>query len=213
MTDVNLISPYVLSDLPYSYDALEPWCSSETLHLHHDKHHRAYVEKANEASEALSMVDPNDQHKVDALQSALTFNLSGHVMHSIFWDNLSPSKGRPTDSLKNQIESDFGDYQRFADMLATVCMGIQGSGWATLIFDPYSRSLRIGMVHDHQSEHLPYTSVLAVIDVWEHAYYLTYKNDRAKWAQTVIKHLNWETIALRFEDATNRSLVKGMSNA
>lgn len=213
MTDVNLTSPYVLSDLPYSYDALEPWCSSETLHLHHDKHHRAYVEKANEASEALGMVDPDDQHKVDALQSALTFNLSGHVMHSIFWDILSPSKGRPTDSLKNQIESDFGDYQRFADMLATVSIGIQGSGWATLIFDPYARSLRIGMVHDHQSEHLPCASVLAVIDVWEHAYYLTYKNDRAKWSQTVIEHLNWETIALRFEDATNRSPEKGMSSA
>lgn len=189
---------YTLPKLPYGYDALEPWCPSETLHLHHAKHHAAYVAGANESSKAIETIDPADAYQLAGAQAALTFNLGGHVLHSLFWPNLSPDKMTPTGGLAKQITTDFGSKTRFHDLLTATSMGVQGAGWGVLIYDTVSRTLRTAALHDHQHDLVAATELLAVIDVWEHAYYLTNHNDRAAWVKSVIDHLDWEVIAERY---------------
>ena len=182
-------TPYSLPKLPYAYDALEPWCSAETLELHHDKHHGTYVKEANAALEELATVDPHDAARLAGLQSGLTFNLAGHVMHSLFWQSLDPAGDAPGTAMTDRLTTDFG----------SIDLGVHGSGWGVLTADPITGSLRIGAVHDHQSELVAGSTTLAVIDVWEHAYYLTHRNERAKWVAATVKHLNWAIIAERYD--------------
>ncbi len=197
-----MTEPYSLSDLPYEYDAFEPWCSAETMHLHHDKHHRAYVDAANKASAELREMDPSDLRSAAALQSALTFNLGGHLLHTLFWRSLDPIGGHDaSDLLRRQVEADFGDRDRLEKILTTACMNVQGTGWGALYYDPSARRLRVGSILDHQHDHVPNTSILAVIDVWEHAYYLDHRNDRGAWVKAAIGHLDWSSIGQRLADA------------
>lgn len=195
---------YFLPELPYSYDALEPWCPAETLHLHHAKHHAAYVRGANEAAVALDAIDPADSYRLAGVQAALTFNLGGHVLHSLFWQNLSPHSTPPSGALAAQITTDFGSPARLHDLLTAASMGVQGSGWGALMYDSTSGTLRAAVLRVHQHELVAGTTVLAVVDVWEHAYYLTYRNDRAAWVQSVIDHLDWQTVARRFAVARQK---------
>ena len=199
-----MIDRYSLPDLPYSYDALDPWCPAETLHLHHGKHHAAYVHGANKAAAALGVIDPADTYQLAGTQAALTFNLGGHVLHSLFWLNLSPDITSPSGALAAQISTDFGSPARLHDLLTAASMGVQGSGWGALVYDSVGGTLRAAALRDHQHELVAGTTVLAVIDVWEHAYYLTNRNDRATWVQSVIEHLNWENIAGRFAVASEK---------
>jgi Fe-Mn family superoxide dismutase len=189
---------YSLPPLPFAHDALEPWCSAETLALHHDKHHGTYVTEANTAAEALTTVDPHDTPRLAGLQSALTFNLAGHVMHSLFWDSLDPASDGPGEEMHDQLVADFGSVERFNDLITAACVGVHGSGWGVLRADPVTGALGVSAVHDHQSEHVAGSTTLAVIDVWEHAYYLTHRNERAKWVAAAVQHLNWANIAQRY---------------
>ena len=193
---------YSLPDLPYGYDALEPWCPAETLHLHHTKHHAAYVHGANEAVATLDEIDLANTHEFAGAQAALAFNLGGHVLHSLFWLNISPHVAPPSGALSTRINSDFGSTERLCDLLTAVSMGVHGSGLGSLVYDSISGTLRVSAIHDHQHELVAGTAVLAVVDVWEHAYYLTNRNDRAAWVKSVIDHLNWANIADRFDSAT-----------
>lgn len=196
---------YTLPELPYALDALGPWCPAETLQLHHGKHHATYVKEANAAAAALAEIDPADEAKLGALQTTLTFNLSGHLLHSLFWTSLTPASGRPKGELADQIRADFGSYERFAALLTSACVKVQGSGWGALMVDPETGSLRVGSIHDHSNSVIPGADLVAVVDVWEHAYYLTHKNDRATWVGATIDHLDWESIARRC--ATARTLA------
>jgi superoxide dismutase, Fe-Mn family len=202
MTDL-----YALPDLPYSYDALEPWCPAETLELHHKKHHAAYVLGANDAAEALGAVDPSDALLLGGIQTALTFNLGGHVLHSLFWTSMCPTKSPPTGALADQIGADFGSLDVLTTQLAAACKGVQGSGWGVISFHPVDRKLHVGQMHDHQQQLIPDTTLLAVIDVWEHAYYLKYRNERASWVGAVIEHLDWTAIGSRFETISMASAL------
>ena len=197
MTETST-TPYSLPRLPFAYDALEPWCSAETLEIHHDKHHGTYVKEANAAAAELTTVDPHDTPRLAGLQSALTFNLAGHVMHSLFWASLDPAGDGPTTAMQAVLTKDFGSVERFNDLLTAACIGVHGSGWGVLSADPVTGGLRVGAVHDHQSEHVAAATTLAVIDVWEHAYYLTHRNERAKWVAAAVQHLNWTNIAERY---------------
>lgn len=199
---------YTLPALPYSYDALDPWCPAETLHLHHSKHHAAYVHGANESAKTIAEVDPGDSYRLAGAQATFNFNLGGHILHSLFWANLSPDTTSPAGVFATQIKSDFGSTKRLNDMLTAACMGVQGSGWGALVYDTGSRSLRATALRDHQHELVAGTDVIAVIDVWEHAYYLTNQNDRAIWVKEVIEHLDWDIVAERFDIAfANTSLI------
>jgi superoxide dismutase, Fe-Mn family len=193
---------YFLHDLPFAYDALEPWCPAETLELHHGKHHAAYVKGANEAADALEAVDPGDAYALAGIQTALTFNVAGHVLHSLFWESISPEVTKPSGELGAKIDADFGSLDHLSDLLRAECKGVQGSGWGALLFDPMSKGLQVAKLHDHQMGLTPNASLLAVIDVWEHAYYLTHRNDRVSWVKAVVDHLDWTAIAARFEVAS-----------
>ena len=201
----STMTQLVLPELPYAYDALEPWCDSETLHLHHDKHHRAYVDKANAALEELRTVDPSDAARYAGLEAAREFNLGGHVLHSLFWENLSPEPVRPAGAVAEHLDA-AGGVDRVRSLLTAACMGVQGSGWGVLAFDTASRSLQVGMVHDHHAQHVPGSDLVAVVDVWEHAYYLSHRNDRAAWVSAAIDHLDWAAIDGRL-DAVTASLA------
>lgn len=199
----TMTSPYVLPDLSYEYDALEPWCPAETLHLHHGKHHAAYVKGANDAADALQNVDPANARLLAALRRDLTFNVSGHVLHSLFWKSLAPTtSGAPAEALAATIAASFGSQDRMIDLLKAACMGVQGSGWGAVIYDSMSKTLRIAQLHDHQGEVVPNSTVLTVVDIWEHAYYLKYRNERAGWVTAVLDHLNWTHMGLRLEAAS-----------
>jgi Fe-Mn family superoxide dismutase len=190
-----------LPPLPYAYDALEPWCSAETLHLHHDKHHKAYVDGANEAAQALSEIDPAETAKLSGLRANLEFNLGGHVLHSLFWKSLTPVPMKIPSALDKRIAADFGSLERATSLLQAACMGVKGSGWGVLAFDPTYDRLHIAAMEDHHREVAPGLVNLGVIDVWEHAYYLVHKNDRAGWAKLAIEHLDWEGVDMRLKEA------------
>lgn len=199
MTDL-----YTLPDLPYSYDALAPWCPVETLKLHHGKHHATYVKEANAIAAQISEVDPKDEVKFGALQSAFSFNLSGHLMHSLFWTSITPESGRPSAELIARIKAAFGSFERCIALFTSACVKVQGSGWGALMIDSATGALRVGSILNHNSGLPPSGQLLAVVDVWEHAYYLTHKNDRATWVGAAIDHLDWDAIARRCDEIDAR---------
>ena len=163
---------YALPDLPYDYAALEPHLSGKIMQLHHDKHHRTYVEGANKALESLAEARKTDQFdRIAALERALAFNVSGHVLHSIFWRNLVPAGGgEPDGELKDAIADSFGSFASFKKQLVKAAGTIMGSGWGALAWDPLARCLVTVQVHDHQSETVQAGVLLLVLDAWEHAY-------------------------------------------
>jgi Fe-Mn family superoxide dismutase len=192
---------YLLPKLPYDYDALEPHISAQIMRLHHDKHHGAYVEGANRAIDNLREAQQkNDFARIATFERSLAFNVSGHVLHSIFWQNLSPGGGgKPKGELLRGIDGDFGGFENFKSQLVQTAMTIMGSGWAALFWDPVGRRLVTSQIHDHQSEITQSGIPLLVLDAWEHAYYLQYLNEKAKFFQAVWNLWNWEDVAARYD--------------
>jgi Fe-Mn family superoxide dismutase len=194
---------YNLPDLPYDYGALEPHISAEIMKLHHDKHHRAYVEGANKTMEELAEARArSDFSRIAALEHALAFNVSGHVLHSIFWNNLSPDGGGEADGeLRKAIERDFGSFDTFKKQLIGAASTIMGSGWGALSWDPLGRRLVTTQIHDHQSEITQGGIPLLVIDAWEHAYYLQYKTEKKKFFEALWNLWNWDDVQARYSRA------------
>lgn len=203
------MSKYILPDLPYDYSALEPHVSGIVMELHHDKHHAAYVKGANDTLEKLEAArDAHDFERLAALERALAFHVSGHVLHSIFWQNLSPDGGgEPGGGLGRQIETDFGDFATFKEQLISTASTIMGSGWAALAWDPVSQRLLTTQIHDHQSQITQGGVPILVLDAWEHAYYLQYRNEKTKFFEAVWNLWNWEEIATRFESVRTLDLM------
>src|SRR5437773_2402524 len=172
---------YTLPDLAYDYGALEPHVSGRIMELHHDKHHAAYVKKANETLEKLDEArQKEDFTRLAALEKALAFNLSGHVLHSLFWRNLKPrAGGRPTGSLLEAIQRDLGGFEKMQRQLNEVSGSIMGSGWGALVWEPIGKRLLTTQIYDHQSNLAQSEVPLLVMDAWEHAYYLQYQADKA----------------------------------
>jgi superoxide dismutase, Fe-Mn family len=203
------MSAYVLPDLDYDFGALEPHISGEIMELHHDKHHRAYVEKANEAADKMDEArGKSDFSGIASLERALAFNLSGHVLHSIFWKNLTPrGGGAPSGDLGRAIQRDFGSFDAFKAQLTAVAGGLMGSGWAALIWEPIGQRLLTCQVYDHQSNVGQGGTPLMVIDAWEHAYYLQYKSQKAEFFKAVWNLWNWDDISSRFSEARGLELA------
>ncbi|HET9658374.1 MAG TPA: superoxide dismutase [Kineosporiaceae bacterium] len=194
---------YVLPNLPYGYAALEGVITAEVLHLHHDKHHAAYVTGANTTLDKLAAARAaNNYDALVGLEKTLAFNLSGHVLHSIFWMNLGPyGGGRPLGALADAINGSFGSFDAFMAQLTTATTGVQGSGWGALVYDPMSRRLLVEQIYDHQGNVGFGTIPLLVFDAWEHAYYLQYKNVRADWVKKLWDIVNWNDVAHRYASA------------
>ena len=195
---------YELPDLPYAYDALEPHISEEIMTLHHDKHHATYVAGANAALEALEAERNGEANpdKLRALSKNLAFNLGGHTNHSIFWKNMAPNAGgNPTGEIAEAIDRDFGSFEAFQKQFAGVATGLQGSGWAVLGYDHIAGRLIIQQLTDQQGNiSVDFTPVL-MLDMWEHAFYLQYKNVKADYVKAVWNVFNWDYAAELFAAA------------
>lgn len=194
---------YVLPDLPYDYNALEPHISAKILELHHGKHHAAYVKNANSALERLDEARAKEDFtRLAALEKALAFNLSGHILHSIFWQNMmKKGGGEPEGALAEAIKRDLGSFKMFGKQMNEVAATVMGSGWAALVWEPIGQRLLITQIYDHQSNLAQGGVPLMVIDAWEHAYYLQYQNRKGEFFDAIWNVWNWKDIAQRFEAA------------
>ena len=194
---------YTLPDLPYDYSALEPHISGKIMELHHGKHHAGYVKNANSVLEQLDEARQKDDFaRLAALERALAFNLSGHILHSIFWKNMKPKAGgAPQGDFATAIQKNFGEFSRFRKQLTEVASTIMGSGWAALVWEPVGKTLLITQIYDHQSNLAQAGVPLMVIDAWEHAYYLQYENRKTEFFEALWQVWNWEDIAARYAAA------------
>jgi len=201
------MADYTLPDLPYDYAALEPSISGTIMELHHSKHHQAYVTGANTALAQLAEArDSGNLANVNKLEKDLAFNLGGHVNHSIFWTNLSPDGGdKPTGELAAAIDDQLGSFDKFQAHFTATALGVQGSGWAVLAWDSIGQRLIIVQFFDQQGN-LPAGIVpLLMLDVWEHAYYLDYKNVRADYVKAFWNIANWGNVQERFTAAREKT--------
>jgi len=186
---------YTLPPLPYAYEALEPHISKQIMTLHHDKHHQAYVTGANAALEKLEKARKGElQIDVRAVLRDFSFNADGHILHSLFWPNMAPpgkGGGTPGGKLAERINQDFGGFDKFKAQFSDAFKTIEGSGWAMLIYEPTSDQLLISQIEKHNLNHITQSEVILCSDGWEHAFYLQYLNDKAKYGEAWWNVVNW----------------------
>ena len=201
---------YSLPELTYEYSALAPHISAQIMELHHSKHHAAYVAGANTALEKLAEArDANDFANINRLQKDLAFHLGGHTNHSIFWKNLTPdSQERPSGELASAIDEYFGSFDKFRAHFNAAALGLQGSGWAFLAWDAIGGQLIIEQLYDQQGNIAATTTPLLMLDMWEHAFYLDYKNVKGDYVNAFWNIINWDDVAKRF--AAARSGAAGL---
>jgi Fe-Mn family superoxide dismutase len=202
--------PFALPPLPYGYDALEPYIDTETMHLHHDKHHAAYVAKLNEAVAkehslaATTHVDDllkNLSSIPESVRTAVRNNGGGHANHSLFWETLGPkSGGQPTGDLIKAIDSDLGGFDKFKEDAIKAGLGLFGSGWVWLVMDS-SKKLTLNTTPNQDSPLSEGKYPVFGIDVWEHAYYLKYHNVRADYLKAIWNVVNWDYVSTRYSSA------------
>lgn len=201
--------PYELPPLGYDYAALEPHYSARMLELHHDKHHKAYVDGVNATLDKLATArESDDLSAIVGLEKTLAFNLSGHVLHTLFWKNLSPNGGdRPDGELAAAIEEHFSSFDAFKKQLTQATSTVQGSGWGALSWEPLGERLFIEQIYDHQGNVGQGGVPLLVLDAWEHAYYLQYENRRADYVTAIWNVIDWFDVASRFARAQALVLI------
>lgn len=189
-----------LPDLPYKYDALEPVISKAIMNFHHTRHHLAYVTGANAAMDKLEKFRAGEGLEVDykAVMRDLSFHLNGHKLHSIFWQNMQKPKkdNLPTGPLLDKITEQFGSFEAFQAEFAGAAKAVEGSGWAALIQD--GDDLHVIQIQNQNLLSVVETKPLLLLDVWEHAYYLDYQNDRGKYVDAFWQVINWSDVAARF---------------
>ncbi len=204
-------TPYTLPNLPYAYDALEPFIDAQTMQIHHDKHHKAYVDNLNKAiggDPVLSKLSVDELvQKLDtlppAVRTAVRNQGGGHANHSLFWQTLAPASksGKPGGRLAEALTSQMGGQEKFETALRIAATGVFGSGWAWLTTDP-SGKLAIESSSNQDSPLTAGRQPLFGIDVWEHAYYLKYQNRRPEYVAAIFHVINWEFINARYAKLT-----------
>lgn len=198
------IGGHVLPPLPYPHDALEPYIDGETMRLHHDIHHKSYVDGLNKAERM--MEEARKKGNFDLLkhwEREAAFNGAGHYLHTIFWCVMSPDGGgKPDGELLKQIETDFGSFDKFKAHFSQAAEKVEGGGWAILVWSPRSRRLEILQAEKHQNLTQWDVVPLLVLDVWEHAYYLKYRNERARYVEAWWNVVNWPCVEQRFREAS-----------
>ena len=195
---------YVLPGIDYGYKELEPYMSEMQLTLHHQKHHQAYVNAANAIIERLQKArKENSDIDMKSTLKELSFNIAGHLLHSLFWENLSPASksGMPDDELNKAITDEFGSFERFKKEFSQAALSVEGSGWAALSYCPLTKRLVIMQIEKHNANVCPTYPIILVIDVFEHAYYVDYKNERANFIDAFCNIINWDEASKRFKSA------------
>lgn len=197
------IGKHTLPPLPYAYNALEPTISEEIMYLHHDKHHQTYVDGLNKAELMMKNArETKDYSLLKHWEKEAAFHGSGHYLHTIFWEGMIPrGGGQPKGDLLKQIEKDFGSFAAFKSHFSEAAKQVEGVGWAILVWVPRARKLEILQSELHMILTQWDTIPVLVLDVWEHAYYLQYKNNRASYVDKWWDVVNWPQTALRFTEA------------
>jgi len=200
---------YSLPKLPYGYKELAPFMSEEQLQLHHEKHHQAYVTGANALFEKLEQARKGGgELDMKATLRELSFHIGGHLLHGLFWENLAPAGkgggGKPTGVLGTAIDKEFGGFERFQKEFTQAAVSAEGSGWAVLSWCRMSNRPLVMQIEKHNVDVCPAFPVLLALDVWEHAYYLDYRNMRAKFVEAFWSIVNWAEANRRFT-----ALLKG----
>jgi len=186
--------------LPYPEDFLEPYMDAETMKLHYAFHHGGAVKAANnDLKKIKESVDNNTLETVDFWTKKLSFHFSSHILHSIFWTNLTNKQMSPTGELLKRIEKNFGSYDKLKTYIATTSKNIDGNGWGILGYQPYSDSLTVLQCENHEKLTQWGVVPLLVIDVWEHAYYLKYKNKRTDFVDALFNIINWDNVSQRLD--------------
>ncbi|BCJ63956.1 superoxide dismutase [Polymorphospora rubra] len=197
------MSTYTLPDLPYDYAALEPHINGQILELHHDKHHATYVKAANDTVDRIAEArDKGDFSSIVGLEKTLAFNVSGHVLHTLYWQNMSPDGGdRPDGELADAITEHFGSFEAFHGQLSAATTAVQGSGWGVLSYEPLGKRLIVEQVYDHHGNVGIGSVPLLAFDAWEHAYYLQYRNVRPDFVKAMWEVVNWPDVTARYAAA------------
>ena len=205
MDNRHMTKLYDLPKLPYGYGDLKPHISETQLTIHHQKHHQAYVNGANAIFEKLEKFRKEETDlDIKATLKELSFHIGGHILHSLFWENLAPADkgggGEPRDELAEFIKKEFGSFEKFKKELTQATLSIEGSGWAALVLDKKSQKLLIMQVEKHNLNIYPDCQILLVLDFWEHAYYIDYKNEKAKFVEAFWNIVNWQKVGERFKN-------------
>lgn len=195
---------YSLPQLPYNYNDLEPYISKEQLKIHYSKHHQGYVNKSNLILEKLEKArKEGTELDLKSVLKDLSFNIGGHTLHSLFWPNLAPDRGGgkrgPDGELLKALKEEFGTIDRFKKEFTKTALSVEGSGWAALSFCKETKRLMIMQIEKHNINIFPANPILMVLDVWEHAYYLDYKNARGEFIDSFWNIVNWNTVLQRLK--------------
>jgi Fe-Mn family superoxide dismutase len=193
---------FALPPLPYKFEFLEPFMDAETVNLHYTFHHGGAVKGANKDIQMIKKaMDENNLETVDFWTKKLSYHFSSHALHSIFWTNLTNSKTEPKGELLKRIEKDFGNYERLKGYVAATSKNVDGNGWGILAYQPYADKLSVIQCENHEKLVQWGAIPLLVIDVWEHAYYLKYKNKRGDFVDALFNIINWDNVAQRLDAA------------
>lgn len=196
---------YALPKLPYGFKDLEPYISEEQLKIHYEKHHQAYVDGANDILQKLDKArSEGTDIDIRSTLKALSFNIGGHLLHSLFWYNLAPAEkgggGEPSGLIAEYIKKEFGSFERFKKEFSQAAVSTEGSGWAALSFCRQTDRPIIMQIEKHNTNVYPMFRILMVLDVFEHAYYIDYKNARAKFVEAFWNIVNWDEVNKRLAD-------------
>ncbi|WP_083328197.1 superoxide dismutase [Metabacillus idriensis] len=199
------IGRHKLPPLPYAYNALEPYISEEIMRLHHLKHHQSYVDGLNKAEKEMETARRNNDYKlIKHWEREAAFHGAGHYLHTIFWSIMAPhSGGKPGGQLLRAINESFGSFDSFKMHFTEAAKNVEAVGWAILVWSPRSHRLEILTAEKHQNLSQWDVIPLLVLDVWEHAYYLQYKNERPKYVENWWNVVNWKEVERRFNAASS----------
>lgn len=194
---------YTLPEIPYKYDALSPYISQEQLRIHHQNHHQAYVTGANSTLEKLDKARKESLDlDIKSTLKTLSFHIGGNLLHSLFWSNMAPAGkggGTPGGTIGDAIAKEFGSFERFKKEFSEAANNVEGSGWAALTWCRQTSRPIIMQIEKHNNNVYPMFRILMVLDVWEHAYYLDYKNQRAKFVEAFWNIVNWDEVDKRLK--------------
>jgi len=193
------VKTFTLPKLPYDYSALAPYLSEEQLKIHHDKHHQGYVNGANAIFTKIDDAMKNGTIlEVKTTSKELSFNIGGHMLHTTFWENMAPAGkgggGQPNGAIADIINKEFGSFEMFKKVFSTAAISTEGSGWAALVVHPCVGRALVMQIEKHNVNVFPDFQIVMALDVWEHAYYIDYKNDRTKFVEAFWNVVNWDRV-------------------
>ncbi len=199
---LNATGEYVLPDLPYAYNALEPYIDEATMKLHHDIHHASYVKGLNTATKKVAeAMDSGDYSLIKHWERELAFHGSGHFLHSIFWNNMGTAQGKRSQELDQYINKSFGSFDKFRELFTHSATAVEGSGWGILAYQTGADRLVVLQAEKHQNLTQWVTVPILVCDVWEHAYYLKYQNKRGDYVKAFMEVVNWDAVSQNLDRA------------